>query len=53
MLRDDSGMAECTMETNNPMSIGRTDEEIVGKLCEMGWIDENGMVNVPERCFGE
>jgi len=31
----------------------RTGEETVGKLRELGWIDENGMVNVPEGYFDE
>jgi hypothetical protein len=31
----------------------RTGDEVVGKLRELGWIDENGLVNVPHGYFDD
>lgn len=39
--------------TLHGMDPTRTGEETIGKLRDMGWIDENGMINVPEGYFDE
>jgi hypothetical protein len=35
------------------MDPARTGEETIGKLRDMGWLDEDGMVNIPEGYFDE
>lgn len=39
-----------TLDGSDP---GRTGEETVSKLRELGWIDENGMVSIPDGYFDE